>query len=184
MILLIWPVERCQEPAFDQEQVAKDKAIGLAEIFTRHDSKLRSLRSAKAESRESRERLESRAAISNVHEAQWDPAEHPKGAYPQNRGWWSLTTGSGNAERPPSFLDPLVRRNAILAGLTSVVTPSTIGSSRLAVPSPTSLAKPKPATAGFPAAAAFCAIRRRGRRLPFRRCARPARGCNGTWPIA
>jgi len=43
------------------------------------------------------EYLEWIAAITGVDEGQWDPAKHPRGGYPQNRGWWSPGGGGGNS---------------------------------------------------------------------------------------
>lgn len=34
------------------------------------------------------------AAVAPMLEGRWDPAKHPRGAYPQNRGWFSPTQGS------------------------------------------------------------------------------------------
>jgi len=34
-------------------------------------------------------------AITGVREGVWDPAKHPRGAFPQNRGWYSPTGGAG-----------------------------------------------------------------------------------------
>jgi hypothetical protein len=65
----------------------------LAKISTVHDSKLRTLLREEAESRESQQRVERLAEA--LLEGTWDPSKHPKGAFPQNRGWWSPTGGSG-----------------------------------------------------------------------------------------
>lgn len=72
------------------------------------------------------------ADISTVHEAQWDPAKHPRGAFPENRGWFSPTPGSGSAEKPASFTDAIRKRNAAVHELTGVMTPGMVRSSRLA----------------------------------------------------
>jgi len=40
------------------------------------------------------ELLEFVAAITTVHEAQWDSEKHPRGGYPQNRGWFSPADGA------------------------------------------------------------------------------------------
>jgi hypothetical protein len=42
----------------------------------------------------------SSAPATRVHE-QWDPAKHPRGGYPQNRGWWSPAGGTGNSSAGP-----------------------------------------------------------------------------------
>jgi hypothetical protein len=72
----------------------------LAAISPRHESQLRSLLRTEAEVSESQEHLSWPAESSDVQEAQWDPAKHPKGGIPRNRGWWSPTGGSG-AEASP-----------------------------------------------------------------------------------
>lgn len=49
-----------------------------------------------------------------LREADWDPAEHPRGAFPQNRGWFSPKGGtsgsqqrtSGNDVRPSALNEP------------------------------------------------------------------------------
>lgn len=43
------------------------------------------------------EHLEWVAEITGVREGSWDPAKHPKGGFPQNRGWFSRASGSGPA---------------------------------------------------------------------------------------
>jgi DNA-directed RNA polymerase subunit F len=102
----------------------------LAAISPSHESQLRSLLRTEAEAQE---HLNWPADDSNAQEAQWDSAKHPKGGFPENRGWWSPTSGSGNAERAPSFLDAVIQRNRTVADLSGVVTPGMIRSSRLAI---------------------------------------------------
>ena len=34
-----------------------------------------------------------------LHEARWNPADHPRGGFPQNRGWFSTTAGGGASDR-------------------------------------------------------------------------------------
>jgi hypothetical protein len=41
------------------------------------------------------------AAITSVSEGSWDSAKHPRGAFPQNRGWWSPSGGTGAATTKP-----------------------------------------------------------------------------------
>jgi len=36
------------------------------------------------------------ADISTMHEGEWDPSKHPRGGFPQNRGWWSSTGGAAS----------------------------------------------------------------------------------------
>jgi len=51
------------------------------------------------------ELLEFVAAITTMHEADWDAAKHPRGSYPQNRGWFSPADGtSGEAGGAASTL--------------------------------------------------------------------------------
>jgi|GEM_PF-4710353 len=40
--------------------------------------------------------LEWLAEVATVSEAQWNAEKHPRGAFAQNRGWFSPTDGSGN----------------------------------------------------------------------------------------
>ena len=37
---------------------------------------------------------------SALHEGTWDPAKHPRGGFSQNRGWFSLTAGTGGSPNP------------------------------------------------------------------------------------
>ena len=73
----------------------------LAQISPRHERQLHGLLSEEAEAREAQERCKWLVESSNVQEAQWDPSRHPRGAFPQNRGWWSPTGGSGGASSKP-----------------------------------------------------------------------------------
>jgi hypothetical protein len=66
----------------------------LAEFSTEHEGKLRRLLSEEAAGRERQERLERFAEISTFGEGEWDPDRHPRGGYPQNRGWWSPASGA------------------------------------------------------------------------------------------
>lgn len=72
----------------------------LAQISRPHESQLRSVLAAEAGTAESQERwLEER---SNVQEADWDPSKHPRGAFSQNRGWFSQTAGPSGSRKPPT----------------------------------------------------------------------------------
>jgi DNA-directed RNA polymerase subunit F len=73
----------------------------LAAISPEHERKLRSL--LQAEASETHERLKWLSEDAAVHEAQWDPAKHPRLAGPPNPGWWATTGGSGGGS---SRLDP------------------------------------------------------------------------------
>jgi DNA-directed RNA polymerase subunit F len=77
----------------------------LAAISPRHESQLRSLWRTEAERSEPQERWQRPADGSNLYEAQWDSAKHPRGGYPQNRGQWSPAAGSGSAGQPTSKPD-------------------------------------------------------------------------------
>jgi hypothetical protein len=52
------------------------------------------------------ELLEWVRAISTEAEARWDPAKHPRGAFPQNRGWFSTTPGASGLPKATTSLDP------------------------------------------------------------------------------
>ena len=52
------------------------------------------LRERAAETPAERDLREFVEHITGVHEYHWDPAEHPRGAFSQNRGWFSPTGGS------------------------------------------------------------------------------------------
>ncbi len=73
----------------------------LAAISPEHERKLRSL--LQAEASETHERLKWLSEDAAVHEAQWDPAKHPRLAGPPNPGWWATTGGLGAGS---SRLDP------------------------------------------------------------------------------
>ncbi len=66
------------------------------------------------------ELLEWVASISTALEGPWDPAKHPRGGFPQNRGWFSQTSGVGSAKEPPAK-GP--ERSAKLAGNTRKTSP-------------------------------------------------------------
>ena len=79
---------------------SKSDATGeYPKISTEHDLKLRTLLSEEAETLESQRRAERSAEA--VLEGTWDPSKHPRGAFPQNRGWWSPTGGSGAGSGAP-----------------------------------------------------------------------------------
>jgi hypothetical protein len=79
----------------------------LASISPEHEAKLRRLQIAEARA------MAARAVEARVREelarshwlvegsqsqiAEWDAAKHPRGGYPQNRGWWSPSSGGGGS---------------------------------------------------------------------------------------
>ena len=67
----------------------------LAQFSTEHERKLRTLLREEAEAREGWRRAEQFAE--QLLEGNWDSSKHPKGAFPQNRGWWSPTGGPSSA---------------------------------------------------------------------------------------
>jgi hypothetical protein len=109
----------------------------LAKISPEHEVELRSLQRAEAEAREAKERAERFSQGPDVREAEWDQSKHPRGAFAQNRGWWSPTSGSGGAgngaERPPSISGAISRRDREVADLIGGMTPGMVQSSRLAM---------------------------------------------------
>jgi hypothetical protein len=118
-----------------------------ATISTRHEVQLRLLLNEEAKAARDRENLEWVASItepewgdrsdiplsestrafvdaitgpemSRLCEGGCDPAKHPRGGYPQNRGWWSPASGGGGpilAQRklPPGKYRTLLRRDII-----------------------------------------------------------------------
>ncbi len=66
-----------------------------ARISTDAEKRLRSVVRQETEEREAWQRAEQYAE--RLREGSWDPSKHPRGAFPQNRGWWSPTAGSGSA---------------------------------------------------------------------------------------
>jgi hypothetical protein len=116
----------------------------LATISPEHESKLRSLLRAETESRETHEQLEWLATISTVHEAQWDAAQHPRGGYPQNRGWFSPTGGSGGGQPPLGAAAPIRTASYRPDRATArIITVSDTASSARPVFGPTSSSLPK-----------------------------------------
>jgi hypothetical protein len=65
----------------------------LACISQEHEYQLHALLRAEAEERERQQYVQQPG--NTLLERTWDPSKHPKGAFPQNRGWWSPTTGTG-----------------------------------------------------------------------------------------
>ena len=71
----------------------------LATISTEHERKLRTVLSKEAEEREAWRRAQQFSE--RLLEGDWDPSKHPRGAYAQNRGWWSPGSGAGSAAAAP-----------------------------------------------------------------------------------
>ena len=66
-----------------------------AQISTRAEEKLRALQRKEAQERAGWRRAEQFAEL--LLEGSWDSSQHPRGGYPQNRGWWSPAGESGGA---------------------------------------------------------------------------------------
>ena len=66
-----------------------------AQISTQAEDKLRALQRKEAEERDAWGGAEQ--FVATLLEGNWDPSKHPRGAFPQNRGWWSPRGGSGSA---------------------------------------------------------------------------------------
>jgi hypothetical protein len=64
--------------------------------------------------------------ITTVREADWDPAKHPRGGFPQNRGMFSTTWGPKGSSKAPSGQEPKLPSmgDATLQGVTQGVAPS------------------------------------------------------------
>ena len=111
----------------------RERLEWLAQFSTEHERKLRTLLREEAESREGWRRAEQFAE--QLLEGSWDPSKHPKGAFPQNRGWWSPTGGAsseGPAATPSaSFHTAAIHPNqataqlAAFAGAPSATWPAT-----------------------------------------------------------
>lgn len=71
-----------------------------AQISAECETKLRALQREEAEWREGWQRAEQFTEM--LLEGDWDPSQHPRGAFPQNHGWWSPTSGSGGGRSSPS----------------------------------------------------------------------------------
>jgi len=123
--------DRLREEADPRAQ--REQLEWPAAISPTHESQLRSRLRTVAEPSESQARWQWPAGGSSLHEAQWDSDKHPRGAFPQNRGWWSPAGGSAGANRSTSLTDFVVKRNAIIAELTGLITPDMIRTSRLAI---------------------------------------------------
>jgi DNA-directed RNA polymerase subunit F len=125
----------CQLSEEADARAQREQLEWLATISPRHESQLRRLLASEAEAAEAQERAQWLAEGSQLQEAQWNAAKHPRGAFPQNRGWWSPTGGAGgssDAARSSSFFDAVIRRNQAVADLTGGTTPGMARSSRLA----------------------------------------------------
>ena len=107
----------------------------LATISTRHEQELYALRRAEAQAQQEHELSEFGHAIATpTYEDGWNAALHPRTGTPPNAGWWAKTGGGASgADRPTSFLDAVVQRNATVGELTGIATPEMMRSSRLAV---------------------------------------------------
>lgn len=66
-----------------------------AAISPEAEQKLRALERQQAEERESWRRAQEYAET--LLEGTWDASKHPRGGYPQNRGWWSPSSGAGGS---------------------------------------------------------------------------------------
>jgi hypothetical protein len=124
------PIPRIVNPEA-QTKAKREELERLAQFSSRHAEELRRLQSAEADARRQRELLEWAAPFSTecenklrkllreeaearegwrraeqftetLLEGNWDPSKHPQGAFPENRGWWSPTGGSGGARSSPS----------------------------------------------------------------------------------
>jgi hypothetical protein len=69
----------------------------LARISPRHEIELRRLSEEQAEAGHQQRLSDFLARILSVQEADWDPAKHPRGGYPENRGWFSPKWGATGA---------------------------------------------------------------------------------------
>jgi hypothetical protein len=81
----------------------------MASFSEKHERELRALECKEAEEEETRER-QRLIQFQNTQEI-WDSSKHPRGAFPQNRGWWSSTDGSGSGA--PADRDSAASRSAI-----------------------------------------------------------------------
>ncbi|HEX4147185.1 MAG TPA: hypothetical protein VHY91_27050 [Pirellulales bacterium] len=70
-----------------------------------HERQLIALLQKEAEEREAQERR--RLAQVQVTQEVWDSSKHPRGGFPQNRGWWLRSGGgAGGAAQVPSSFGP------------------------------------------------------------------------------
>ncbi len=79
----------------------------LAKISTRHKSELRKLQRVEAEAHDAAARSHAFQESVNVQEADWDPAKHPRGSFPQNPGWFSPTGGSSGTNATTTRTSPI-----------------------------------------------------------------------------
>jgi hypothetical protein len=72
----------------------------LAKVSTEHQRRVRGLLEAEADARKRQDHLEWLGRILTEQEGDWDPAKHPRGGYPENRGWFSPAgTGTNPDDR-------------------------------------------------------------------------------------
>ena len=69
----------------------------LARISPTHEGQLGRLSAAEAKATEAAARVERLVEYSDVWEAQWDPAKHPRRGGPPNAGWFATTGGAGRS---------------------------------------------------------------------------------------
>ena len=66
----------------------------------------------------SEEELDAYVNAITTREGSWDPAKHPRGAFPQNRGWWSPTgdaSGGGPSSGEPPTTPPPTTKSQLPA---------------------------------------------------------------------
>ncbi|MBL9124104.1 MAG: hypothetical protein JNG90_10765 [Planctomycetaceae bacterium] len=105
----------------------------LAGISTRHECELSKVLREEREAAERaglEQRLEGFLAI---HEAQWDPAKHPRRGSPPNAGWFATTGSTSRGEPSRSFFDVLSNRHRTVSELIGGPTPEMIRASRLTI---------------------------------------------------
>ena len=93
------------ESSISEGDVSRERLVWLAQISTRHERQLQQLLRAEADAREQQARAESLAEFLHAIEGTWDPSKHPRGAFSQNRGWFSPTGGVDTAAGTSSAFD-------------------------------------------------------------------------------
>lgn len=141
-----------------RRRAERERLEWLASISTEHESQLRALLNEEASQHDGRQELAEFVESLTGVACEWDASKHPRGAFSQNPGWFSPTSGSGGprkasqrshsptantakahapgsstAKNSGNFFDAIVKRNLAVADLTGLTTPGMVRSSRLAV---------------------------------------------------
>jgi hypothetical protein len=75
--------------------ISRDLLEWLADISPEHELRLKDVLREEAEAKKHEERSDALMDFVAAIEGTWDASKHPRGAFSQNRGWFSPTAGAG-----------------------------------------------------------------------------------------